>query len=87
MGNIEGKRRRGWQRKRWLDSTTDSVDMNLRKFKEIVKDREGMLESMELPRIRNKLVTENGEGNGTPVLLPRKPHGWRSLVGCSPWGR
>ena len=40
MGNIEGKRRRGWQRKRWLDSTTDSVDMNLRKFKEIVKDRE-----------------------------------------------
>ena len=56
LGKTEGKRRRGWQRKRWLDSTTDSVDMNLRKFKEIVKDREGMLESMELPRIRNKLV-------------------------------
>ena len=30
-----------------------------------------------------------GEGNGTatPVLLPGKSHGWRSLVGCSPWGR
>ena len=30
---------------------------------------------------------EDGEVNGTPVLLPRKSHGWRSLVGCSPWGR
>jgi len=60
MGNIEGKGRRRWQRKRWLDSTTDSMDMNL----EIVKAREGMLESMELQRIRHKLVTENGEGNG-----------------------
>ena len=31
----------------------------------------------------------NGEGNGTPTpeLLPGKSHGWRSLVGCSPWGR
>ena len=28
-----------------------------------------------------------GEGNDTPVLLPGKSHGWRSLVGCSPWGR
>ena len=28
-----------------------------------------------------------GEDNGTPVLLPGKSHGWRSLVGCSPWGR
>ena len=27
-----------------------------------------------------------GEGNGTPVLLPGKSHGWRSLVDCSPWG-
>ena len=27
-----------------------------------------------------------GEGNGTPVLLPGKSNGWRSLVGCSPWG-
>ena len=38
-GKIEGKRRRWQQRMRWLDSTTDSVDMNLSKFQEIVKDR------------------------------------------------
>ena len=40
MGKIQGKKRRGQQSMRWLDSTTDSVDMNLSKLWEIVKDRE-----------------------------------------------
>ena len=40
LGKIEGKRRRGWQKRRWLDSTTDSMDMNLSKLQEVVKDRE-----------------------------------------------
>ena len=60
LGKIEGGRRRGWQKIRWLDSITDSVDMHLSKLREIVEDR------------------------GT---LLGKSHGWRSLVGCSPWGR
>ena len=40
LGKIEGKIRRGQQRMRWLDSTTDSMDMNLSKLQEVVKDRE-----------------------------------------------
>ena len=40
LENIEGKRRRGQQRMRQLDSITDSMDMNLSKLQEIVKDRE-----------------------------------------------
>ena len=43
LGKIEGRKKRGSQRIRWLDGITDSLDMSMNKFREIVKDREAWL--------------------------------------------
>ena len=59
LGKIESKRRRGQQRKRWLDSITFAISMNLSKFLELVKDREtDVLQCIGSQRVGHDLVTE-----------------------------
>ena len=59
LEKVEGRRRRGWQRLRRLGSITDSMDMNLSKLQETMKDREpGVLQSIGSQRVGHNLVTE-----------------------------
>ena len=59
LGKIEGKRRRGQQGMKWLDSITHSVDMNLSKLWEAVEEREAsVLQFMGSQRARHNLATE-----------------------------
>ena len=70
MGKIEGKRKRGWQRMRWLTSITDSMDNNLSKLQEIVEGKGAWRAILWGQRVKHDLATEQQQDlNAFPSLL------------------
>ena len=82
LGNIEGGRRRGWQRIRWLDGITDAVDISLSRLQELVKDREAWHTEVHGVAKSGTWLSDWTELNNTIKILEENIREKSSL----PWG-
>ena len=67
LGKIEGRRKKRRQRTSWLESNTDSMDMNLSKLREMVEDREAWHTAVQGVTKKQDLVTENNHSELDPT--------------------
>ena len=80
LGEIEGMRRRGWQKIRWLDGMTNSMDMGLGRLWELVMDMEAWLQYMGSQRVGHDWVIEPNWTELNTTLLKMELNNYRQMV-------